>query len=646
NDVTPSVTTGNLDGHSGDEIIFSFTNNAFGQIEIYNDGHPNDPLKYSHLKTITGSTSELFGAITKITAGDIDGDGVDEIIFVNEESWIHIWDDSLNNFALIDDWSIPSKVQIENILVKNYGFSISVDYQIPESLVCGDIDRDGADEILVSSLHTLFNTFDNSCGFFSIWDYNQTTFSCISTHVFAGFSANHLMGYSIDAVVGDFNADQLTLKYTSHAVYSTNEQLFAVMAAPPTQDGISQNYDDSSTDYGHGRSESGAGFGGAHASFGAYVALDVDISAGALLNLKIAKIEAEASLQAEFSYTYTKVTTTTYMATYSGDYSNDYVIFSTCVYDLFTYEIVAAPDPYSVGENFTIHIPDEPDTYKWDLEYYNSHNSPDAIEIGNETYNHTIGYIPSYPSEEEMDKIAPQRIEYAGGMQVGKGSGVITVEIDLSVEHEHEFEFGATIDWKVGAGSVLKGGLLGSIGAHGGFSIGWGSETMFSGTVGDIADESDYANFRYKFALCVYKNYVLNETLKDMAEDYLKTIYGFDPNQIELGDSPPSKKDNPYLDSSQTPIISDELLDAIRTVGWEGILLGVPYYILNYWVEMPEYWGKDAQQVVDFASDVDNVLSNFETPGLTFFSIIILIIPIFIRLRRRQYSEYRKREEK
>lgn len=658
-DINFCIATGNIDKDSQTEIIFLLSNNTFGQVEIYDDGF--SPRNYPHLKSIESSEDNFCGLVTRLKTGDIDADGLDEIILVNGSCWIHVWDDILTNFSLIDNWSVPDSLIMES-LISFYHNAYGLDFSnlinnIPIDLVCGDVDRDGSEEVFLALFKTkTANLMDGSISLWTTWELNGSSFSYMnvdSPFIEAFFSVlfdivQPSIPFGDMSTVarvpkisfGDYNADCFSLKYIDHKVYSTNEQVFAVMAAPPTQADISQNYDESNTNYGQGVSSSSSEFYGGQTSFGGYIGLDIDISCGAVINVKIGSFEVEGALIFEFTYTYTLVSTTTRISSYSGDYSSDYVIFSSCSYDRYIYEIIDCPDVRAVGLNYSIHIPNTPETYKWDREYYNSHNSLLAKDIGSETYNHTIGYIPSYPSNEEMKKIAPKRSE-TDAMQVGKGQGSNTVEIDFSKEASHDFEFELNFQGRIGVEFVgLTGGWMGSIGGHGGFSIGWGHETMFSGTVGDIKNANDYANFRYKFALCVYKKYIYDSSLIEEAKELLTELFGFDPTDefSPFNYDPDNQIWDPRENKSllQTPPDVRKIENAFKSLkGFNKLLLGDPYYVIDYWVEIPEFWGSDGQQVVDYASDLEELINNFNTPGWSFFSLIAIVIPAIYKILKR-----------
>jgi hypothetical protein len=617
NNINPTVTMGDVNNDTRVEVIFSLANKTYGQIAIYDE---------NWLELHNQINNNLAGEFTKLKTGDIDGDGCHEIIFANGSSFLFIWDCNSTSFTLKDSWSTHASVwEIRAI----EGSLPSVDTYIPIDLECGDIDSDGIDEIVFTSCETQAPTLSSGYGVLTAWDNNGIEFEFLQTGFPAFMYKYH--GYTPKVVLGDINSDHFTLRYISKDVFTSDEHIIAVMAAPPTQDGISQNYDDSSTEFGEGVSSSSSGSFGLSGSFGAYVSTEwkLDISVGLGLNFKInvAKGETEFTLEAELAATSTVTYTSTEITTYSGDSTQDYIIFSACLYDAFIYEIIESPDPSMLRSNYTINIPSgdrKPDIFQWDLEYYNSRKSDSAPSVGSETFNHTIGYVPSYPNRSEMSKVAPSGWIESRGIQVGKGGGTITAEIDLSKEESIEISAGLLHTGKIGAGNEkYLVGVMWSLGAQAAYSVALGKETMFIGTVGHIQDSDDYANFHYEWGLFIY--------VKE------RKPWAFSG----LGEALTDPLIVPVVNALSEFIsrIGAAATNAILSTDTKILPSGNGYYVLNYWVDIPVYWGEDAQQVMDYASDIDQVISNFETSGLTFLSLIIFL-PLIIR-----FTIYRRKRD-
>ncbi|MHA1444621.1 MAG: hypothetical protein ACTSR4_07730, partial [Candidatus Hodarchaeales archaeon] len=227
--INPSVTTGDIDGDLKDEILFSLTTASSGKIEVYNDASNG----YSLLHTIQSVGNSLYGTVSRITTGDIDGDFKDEIVFASGSCFLSVFDDNYTRLTLIDNQHFH-EVDV-GIVFNQYK---------PVDLMCGDINQDGEDDILFSSFEstTLDLTSGHSQGFFSTWSYNATDNNFnykFKTLVYWDFPP--VVVEMPRLVCGDFNADQFIVKYLDHKTWTAEEQIVCVMAAPPTHDGLSPN---------------------------------------------------------------------------------------------------------------------------------------------------------------------------------------------------------------------------------------------------------------------------------------------------------------------------------------------------------------------------------------------------------------------
>jgi hypothetical protein len=151
---------------------------------------------------------------------------------------------------------------------------------------------------------------------------------------------------------------------------------------------------------------------------------------------------------------------------------------------------------------------------------------------------------------------------------------------------------------------------MGSIGALGGHTWGWGEETMFSCELGDIEDDDDFANFRYTCGLFVY----VKEYRPKATEDWLSSL------------------------GTLGGMASDFLKD-VSTLGLDSFTRGEGYYVLNYWVDVPLGWGDGAAEAHDYAEDVDDVIEEYIAKGglsSIIFYPAILALPVANLLFRRR----------
>lgn len=590
--IYPNVVVGNVDDDTYSEIIFSFSSSATGLISIYDDGLHDFDL----MEKITCSNDELCGDFSKLSTGDIDSDGMDEIIFVNGNSDILIWDDNDNDFDFLTEWNAG------NDIVPYWDRTPtipSVNNFIPVDILCSDIDIDGQKEILYSSVNTYsYNYHEGGVGVFSVWDYNETAniyltgLGPVGTLYDSG-SGNRDHPGIINLASEDFNGNHFTVKFLERDTYRA-ENIIAVIAAPPTQAGISQNYDNTGTTYGVGESSSTGTFAGFSAGAGVYQSFE---AAGKVpfISFEIG-VEAEATLMFEFSMTETTTNEITYSSSFGTDAGSDYIILGTTPYDRFNYEILDAPDPSLVGTTYSLHVPFKPILEKLEVDYYNSHNSDLAVDVGSETFNHTLGYLPSYLNRTQLISKASILLE-TDPLYVGQGGATNGVAIEVSEEVETELEYALNFEFKVGFKyGLFATGVMFSVGGKYGTTSAIGKSTEFGSEIGDIKDYDDYDNFRYSTGLVVYRHHYLS-----------------------------------YREMEYIAVLPDYTSD-LSTIRTDEIGGGSSYYVINYWVDLPITWGVNGEiDVQENANDMEELAEKFIIPGWNFLSILSLTAPISMR---------------
>ncbi len=99
------------------------------------------------------------------------------------------------------------------------------------------------------------------------------------------------------------------------------------------------------------------------------------------------------------------------------------------------------------------------------------------------------------------------------------------------------------------------------------------------------------------------------------------------------------------LTQHHTETIRETQLGIAKLIsGTDTLYRGEGYYVLNYYVELPPYWGEDAQQVAEYASDIDNVMSNLDVSGFSFFTLLVIVIPLVSRMRRQHQCNRQKKD--
>jgi len=311
--------------------------------------------------------------------------------------------------------------------------------------------------------------------------------------------------------------DNMLVEYAGHNQSTSDPYIIAVMAAPPTIANISQNYVNSATLFGTAVSQSTTEGNGYSVSTGVALSFEAGIRS-------IASVEFSVTLSTAFERTNTITQTIQECREFQGDYSHDYVIFEAVTYDNYYYTIITHHNNTMVGKKFAISVPNQPAVYKWSLSYFNENNG-DAADIGNETFNHTIGKVWTYPStdvvKEYLSKYKDTGFWKSGSaITVGSGSGVNSIEIDLENEETSEITTTMSVEFEEGF-SVAGVGLSASVGISTSYiySVTIGTSTKYRGDIGDISPE-DYDIYKYSTGLFIYNLYRKKDHLAYQVVNY------------------------------------------------------------------------------------------------------------------------------
>ncbi|MFX0091621.1 MAG: FG-GAP repeat domain-containing protein [Candidatus Hodarchaeota archaeon] len=350
----------------------------------------------------------------------------------------------------------------------------------------GDVDCDGKDEIILSD--------------------------AFITMVLDDADANFTLLHS-DIVIkgpvfcGNVDGDGLRVRFTGNYTDITSPPgIIAVLAAPPTQYGIQQNYASSYTAYGQETStQQTEGNSLGHTS-STSVSYEIDIGWG----IKWLGFEG---LEMGWSRTWAKEHSKTDFATkiqsrsemYATGTDHDVVLYHLTVYRCYEYEIIDHPINSSLnGAKMNLNVPISSTVHHESIPYFNAAFVGLAPQIRNETFNHTIGKPWTYPSLADMGVIAP--ISWRSETQtVGQGSGWIQVTIDVATET------GTTMTRTKSSEYANKNSMFGAGMGHTStcisgsmYEIIVGNSCIFEGVVGDIVDPDVFQAIRYDFGLSAY----------------------------------------------------------------------------------------------------------------------------------------------
>jgi hypothetical protein len=474
--VLPSVMSGaiglrlNFDRQPDDEVAF-----VSGGMSVYEVG-PGFQLDLAYADHISGG-----GSATAAAALDFDGDNVEELVAVFAEEFSPTF--RLEHRASPDsknDWdSTPESIDLSGVG--------SLFLETHFSLATADGDADGRRELFVQRA-------GNEPTILRV-EIDGAPVSGLTSSV-----VRNLQEWEPEAalVTGDFDADSMLVRFRDHKFLTVADPIpLVLLAAPPTKAGISQNYDGTSTSYGH----SIANETSSEVSDG--LALSIDVGVEHKFKL------VEASFKVKFGFEYTKTTgkstSTTITKTYSGGSDADVLVFEGILYQRYEYEVVSAGDPDLIGEIITLDEPVARRIYKWTLPYYESilpaNHHLSSLLVG------TKGDPASYRNEAEANAVAAvNRAWLPDAATVGQGTGAVEVELTLetgnSTSEERKYSLGLEAGFKIGPASAT----IGLAWTHS--DVVEVSTTLgdsFAGAVGDIQDPNDYSDWAYDFGLLVYR---------------------------------------------------------------------------------------------------------------------------------------------
>ncbi len=519
----------------------------------------------------TGSVQANIGGIVAAEAADVkladvDGDGLDEVVFAGATNLA--WSCSDNDFralliALDDKPSSFTQLgaTVENLFYRNCSSAGGDWKRFFVFLTTPDLDGDGVHEIVANQL--VFDNFANAAPFTPlagvalpseafldnnfdrgqylsvaamemiaadvtgdgrqnvlIYHQNRATMpvwgiSAISSIGVGGWAQLSEVGMpgtsngqgTARPIVVPANVDEdgPVLKYGagSYELVFTEPLIIAAMAAPPCQAGIEQNLSACVTRFGQGTSST------VDASL--TVTVKASVTTGFETELSIPFVPVSAGIEMKKTVTATASAwagaayTVEKTVTYTSGSLEDAVVFTSIPYDVYRYDIVSHPDPEFVGKQVVIRVPREPVTMIAERGFFNEALPSTATPIGGNVFDHTPGDVSSYPSTSRKNALLSQYggIEF-GPSGVGQGGGDTELEIAVSTEISAGGSLGIEYEKsvEVTGGGAIAGFSVG-YGAEAALSITSGSQTTYTGIVGSIS-ASDFAENAYAWGIFTY----------------------------------------------------------------------------------------------------------------------------------------------
>jgi hypothetical protein len=183
----------------------------------------------------------------------------------------------------------------------------------------------------------------------------------------------------------------------------------------------------------------------------------------------------------------------------------DTVIFTSVPIERYTYRVVSHPDPVMVNAMVVVNLPRDPVTIMVERSFFNANVTPGAIQIDKRVFQHTVGDPHSYPNRGQKQQLLQQYPGFESALQnIGQGSGTRSVEIAIGRELSAGASLGYGYETEVNATSatILAGYSVGTE-LSASLRITYGVATIYSGTVSNI-DAENFAANAYSFGLFSY----------------------------------------------------------------------------------------------------------------------------------------------
>ncbi len=583
-----TIAAGDYDGDEKDEIVVMGIDGTSMNAWAYDD---ND-AGYVQLFNWQDMTEIFCDSTTygNVALADVDGNGVDEIIFMGNPTPVTIYWEVYKHtggtsFTRINRetqnpiggiFFVGSDVPVirtgdfdgngKQDLVAGVPISISGRWQnlyyFPSSdtagfldistterahIAVGDSDRDGFDEILIA--HPEEVSTNNYQYIVEQWDYSLQG-SVFQFNMYDEWAEDFTPEFDIYGdpiyplplvVMGDYDGDNMTVKYTgAHWISTTNPRIIVAMAMPPVWSDIVQDYGSTYTGYGES------------SSYSEERSTEVTISAGITYSVSggdpfgVIEVSASAALEMEFAQTQTTANSVSLgirrYAYWNEDEPDNYVVFAATRYHCYKYEIISHPNPeYLLDENkyITIDVPLETNTFKQTVTAYNDGGS--YTPIGVETFQHTLGDPSTYHSKSEMEDILyidngsgagpiyDDEIGASGWSMPPSGYPLVPVdeglaggtELSIEISDENSSATSLSLGVTMAAGISVAGiGFEASAGISGAeaYTVSVGDSASYDGSVGEISS-AYYDEYYYNYGLFVY-NFMRSDGMKYQIIDW------------------------------------------------------------------------------------------------------------------------------
>ena len=308
----------------------------------------------------------------------------------------------------------------------------------------------------------------------------------------------------LSLVGGDFDGDNLEVRYTGNKWLSLPKPVVMfVAAAPPNQGNISHNFADTGTTISliesSGTAE-GTGFS---------VTTGVTLSVETPTFFDVLSYSASVSLKNAITRTQTNTEVITRETSFSGPPDADKVVFQGTLFMSYEYQVVRSSDPDLIGTRVTIDEPVSTQIWQWSLDLFNA-TVDAAYRIGPDIIDHTPGDVASYMRESDKNALKNEpgflqtsvvSLNPSGGT---KGGGYTSQSIETTEEWARDVETTWSIEYAVGV-SVAGVGLTASqsLDNTGIYSVSLSKGIRYEGKVGEVLSLDEYNNYRFDWGMFI-----------------------------------------------------------------------------------------------------------------------------------------------
>lgn len=488
-----------------------------------------------------------------IAMGDVDGDGLDEVLLAGLTSFSSGCNSTQQFFMALDD--AVAQFDVISSYYTSYSYS---GCNSPSNrrvrtihLNAFDIDGDGLDEIAANQF--LYDDFVNEAPWTEVTAWRLPTDTVWNQNAHGWFDRT-----TSSFVVGDFNGDDRqdlavhrqdvnsvrvfgllatatavselrtipvtfqnsqTRKFpllvpvnvdTDSAVLSYSEAeyklvfsepvVLAALAAPPTGRDIGQNVASSFTAFGNTTSTTSESE--RSVTFSAGVSAGVNIDGGALTQ---SEFELKGTLTKAATRTRGRAYELSKTIIFTSAPEEDLVVFTTVPVDQYTFQVVSHPDPQLVGTSVVVNYPRSPITLQAERSFYNQSLPDSAQKVDASVFEHVVGDPSSYPTRSRKSALA----QLYGGLEIGPqavgqgaGSTEVTLQVGNSISSGGALSVGFELEMQATAGAVLAGTSVG-VESQSTWRISSGASTTYTGVVGAI-DSANFSQNGYSFGLFTY----------------------------------------------------------------------------------------------------------------------------------------------